>query len=234
MSIFDEVTSFYDLVNVDEFHRYKSWEHCYSYFQTHEKIEVDYASLQLAFYLASWGMYRGSSYLLWKDYKIHKELIGIMSEEARVRASNNYDQENDTSNCAAIIELVSIVKKYYKAKISSVNGREVDVKPSDTLATKVLLGISGSVPAFDRFFKTGMKLHNFGTQINKKTLVQLFTFYREHRSEIDEAMRYIKSKSNVEYPPMKLIDMYFWEIGRKEKERSEKMKKENNLTSRST
>lgn len=36
-------------------------------------------SLQLAFYLASWGMYRGSSFLLQKDYRVHipvvKELL---------------------------------------------------------------------------------------------------------------------------------------------------------------
>jgi hypothetical protein len=29
----------------------------------------------MAFYLASWGMYRGSSFLLWKDYLIHQEVV---------------------------------------------------------------------------------------------------------------------------------------------------------------
>lgn len=36
---------------------------------------MDYLSLQLAFYLASWGMYRGSSFLLQKDYKIYIPVV---------------------------------------------------------------------------------------------------------------------------------------------------------------
>jgi hypothetical protein len=44
-----------------------------------KNVDYDYLSLQLSFYLASWGMYRGSSFLLQKDYKVHipavKELL---------------------------------------------------------------------------------------------------------------------------------------------------------------
>ena len=38
-------------------------------------MDYDYLSLQLAFYLASWGMYRGSSFLLQKDYKVHEAVV---------------------------------------------------------------------------------------------------------------------------------------------------------------
>ena len=75
-------TEFYNDLKVDENGRYRSWEHCYSYFikaRGSQEIDYDYLSLQLAFYLASWGMYRGSSFLLQKDYKVHipvvKELL---------------------------------------------------------------------------------------------------------------------------------------------------------------
>ena len=61
----------------DSNHRFKSWEYCYTAFGNLDS--VDYLSLHLAFYLASWGMYRGSSFLLQKDYRIHipvvKELL---------------------------------------------------------------------------------------------------------------------------------------------------------------
>lgn len=40
--------------------------------------DYDYLSLQLAYYLASWGMLRGSSFLLWKDYKIHIPMVKEM------------------------------------------------------------------------------------------------------------------------------------------------------------
>lgn len=75
-------TEFYIALKTDENGRYRSWEYCYSHFikaRGSKDVDYDYLSLQLAFYLASWGMYRGSSFLLQKDYKIHipvvKELL---------------------------------------------------------------------------------------------------------------------------------------------------------------
>ena len=56
----------------DSNHRFKSWEYCYTAFGNLDS--VDYLSLHLAFYLASWGMYRGSCGILWKDYTIHEIL----------------------------------------------------------------------------------------------------------------------------------------------------------------
>ncbi len=84
--------------NQDEHHRYKSWEPCYNFFQNeYEKIKnifqenhkntkeddelVDHACLHLSFYLASWGMYRGSGFLLNKDYKCHKYALEVLVDE---------------------------------------------------------------------------------------------------------------------------------------------------------
>ena len=55
-------TEFYNDLKADENGRYRSWEHCYSHFikaRESKEVDYDYLSLQLAFYLASWGMYRG-------------------------------------------------------------------------------------------------------------------------------------------------------------------------------
>lgn len=75
-------TEFYNNLKADENGRYRSWEHCYSHFikaRGSKEVDYDYLSLQLAFYLASWGMYRGSAFLLQKEYKVHipvvKELL---------------------------------------------------------------------------------------------------------------------------------------------------------------
>lgn len=63
--------------------RYRSWEHCYKrfhdarYVQNNEE-DYDNLSLHLAFYLASWGMYRGSSFLLQKDYKVHIPVVKLL------------------------------------------------------------------------------------------------------------------------------------------------------------
>lgn len=76
--IINSVAKFYNQLKRDENGRYRSWEYCYSSFyeaRNGDDMDFEYLSLQLAFYLASWGMYRGSSFLLQKDYKIHIPVI---------------------------------------------------------------------------------------------------------------------------------------------------------------
>ena len=80
--IIESANSFYQELKQDEHGRFRSWEYCYSAFcdaREDADPDIDYLSLMLAFYLASWGMYRGSSFLLQKDYKVHipvvKELL---------------------------------------------------------------------------------------------------------------------------------------------------------------
>ena len=57
-------------------HRFLSWDICYEKFQS--TTNDDLLSLHLAFFLASWGMYRGSSQLLQNNYLIHREAVQII------------------------------------------------------------------------------------------------------------------------------------------------------------
>ena len=52
-------------------HRFKSFDYCYNYFVTNSDLTLDIekSCLTLGFYLASWGMFRGSSFLLQKSAK---------------------------------------------------------------------------------------------------------------------------------------------------------------------
>lgn len=57
--IISSSTSFYSDLKQDENGRYRSWEHCYYNFYNapgRADANTDYLSIQLAFYLASWGM----------------------------------------------------------------------------------------------------------------------------------------------------------------------------------
>ena len=56
--------------STDKFSRYKSWEFCYKKFQDNV-YNTDDLAIHLSLYLASWGMYRGSTFLLNKNYKIN-------------------------------------------------------------------------------------------------------------------------------------------------------------------
>src|SRR5688572_3894668 len=83
------ITAFQERLVADPHHRYRSWEHCYRFFRSRTRpqllAEKDAAALQLGFYLASWGMYRGSSFLLWRSYTIHVGVVErLVSDEFAV------------------------------------------------------------------------------------------------------------------------------------------------------
>ena len=115
--------------------RYRSWEHCYGFFREHcrDLLQADNtAALQLGFYLASWGMYRGSSFLLQRTYTAHRPVIHAL---ASPQFSNLWQRDvgthdDDGELAVTIMALVESVKASY----------ERFGKPTDTLATKVLLG----------------------------------------------------------------------------------------------
>lgn len=79
------IRTYYNETVEDPHGRYLSWQHCYNAFTTNrgglDENTFDYLALHLAFYLASWGMYRGSSFLLQKDYKVHIPVVKILMEE---------------------------------------------------------------------------------------------------------------------------------------------------------
>ncbi len=202
-------------IRKDPHARYLSWEHCYSYFQCHRRNpsdeKIDFMCLHLAWYLASWGMLRGGSFLLWKDYKVHRPVIQLLLSP-RYAELNGCSAEIlcDTASISKIIELSDkIVSIYWDATSKSGEGRTA----SDTLVTKILLGTLGCTPAYDRYFKSGLNLSNVANQsFGKRSLMQLASYYVEHKEKL-ETFRHNISQDRVEYTPMKVIDMCFWQIG---------------------
>ncbi len=83
MTISQKIRDYHGDLAGDEHHRYRSWEHCYRYFQRNPPTELanqrDHAALQLGFYLASWGMYRGSTFLLQYAYTAHLGVIDCLA-----------------------------------------------------------------------------------------------------------------------------------------------------------
>ena len=72
--------------------------------------DVDYLTLQLAFYLASWGMYRGSSELLQKDYLIHEPIVEIIRSNSALRKENIASDDIKPIN-----EIVKKIARKYNA-----------------------------------------------------------------------------------------------------------------------
>lgn len=221
MELIDELISaartFYDDARANENGRSRSWEHCYRVFRdarTDPSPDYDYLSLHLAFYLASWGMYRGSSFLLQKDYKV---LVPIVEEVLKPE----YDCLFGLA-CADLREpgvqkqltkLNKYIAKHFGPIRNEVAGREVASPVSPVLITKILMGTLGCVPAYDRFFQDGAKYlgleHN---SYKEKSLLELADIYEEHNDRLEEARRGMRTEDLV-YPQMKLLDMGLWQVG---------------------
>lgn len=208
------------MIQKDRNHRYRSWEHCYNFFidgNNNIQYDTEKASLHLAFYLASWGMYRGSSYLLQKDFYIHEDLIKKVILDDKYEPLKKWDFNSDDENkknIELLFELNQDIKQYYRDKIQKVNGNDFVASVSDVLSTKIIMGTFGCVPAYDRFFIAGLKSHNktFGFTFNKKSFNNLIKFYHDNEENIDYLSNELKVY-NTQYPVMKILDMYFWQLG---------------------
>lgn len=188
--------------------RYTSFDYCYNYFysffkggkldQLGNEENMQTSCLQLGFYLASWGMLRGSSFLLQKSVKHYEKLIRAisrMSPDLWVLDVDKYNKEN--------------VEKLLKCKRRISYELHHPKKPTDTLTTKIMLGVFGNIPAFDQYVKKCFKIY----KVDKKSLNKIGFFYEDNKSTFDRieipTLDFVTGKeTSLLYPKAKLIDMY--------------------------
>ena len=194
--------------------RYMSWRHCYKAFSENRNVTdeqvIDNLSLHLAFYLASWGMYRGSSFLLQKDYKVHIPVVKIIQEQkynplhgisaVELCEEHSLDLLND---------IAGRIRGCYAKEQPSTDG--ITNNATDTLVTKILLGTLGCVPAFDRYYKNSVKKNHICKGIFDRNSVRNVAEFYCDNLETFENLRHELSECGIEYPPMKLMDMCFWQ-----------------------
>ena len=221
MEAIDELISaaqtFYDDARRDENGRSRSWEHCYRVFRdarTDPSPDCDYLSLHLAFYLASWGMYRGSCFLLQKDYKVLVPIVDkVLKPEYDCLFGIACEGLRDPEVQKRLTTVYDSIAEHFRPIRKEVAGREVSTPVSPVLITKILMGTLGCVPAYDRFFQDGAKYlgleHN---SYKESSLLELADIYEEHNDRLEEARRGMRTDDLI-YPQMKLLDMGFWQIG---------------------
>jgi hypothetical protein len=204
------IATFHDRLTADAHHRYRSWEHCFRYFRSKRREELisekRAAALQLGFYLASWGMYRGSSFLLGRTYTVHEGVIERLgsSQFDELWTRDVGSDPSDTRLVQTILAAVDSVKAAYAPY-----GRA-----TDTLATKVLLGTLACIPACDRFFREGFRLGGQPySYLNASFVKRIIGFCNDHRDALRSEQARIAVVEGMHYPLMKLADMYFWQIG---------------------
>ena len=187
--------------------RYASFDYCYNYFQSFRENgrvadlvtseNIQQSCLQLGFYLASWGMLRGSTFLLWKSIKFYEPLLHCIAQVNPAVWSIDadcYTEENIEVLMECEHQLVEALRE---------GGRV-----SGTLVTKIMLGVFGNVPAFDSLFVQGMGVRWSGA----KALRCVGNFYKDNKPIIDsyriETLDfYSGNKTHRLYPKAKIIDM---------------------------
>ncbi len=221
MEAIDELISaaqtFYDDARANENGRSRSWEHCYRVFRdarTDPSPDCDYLSLHLAFYLASWGMYRGSSFLLQKDYKVLLPVVEkVLKPEYDCLFGLACTDLREPGVQKQLANARDYIAKHFGPIRDEVAGREVASSVSPVLITKILMGTLGCVPAYDRFFQDGVATYKVTTQeYSLESVCKLAKFYEAHNDRLEEARRGMRTDDLI-YPQMKLLDMGFWQIG---------------------
>ena len=185
-----------------EHHRYQSWERCYKYFQENVIDNYDYnendAALMLGFYLASWGMYRGSSKLLTEyTYTIHKGAI----KEIKKHKDNLYDCYNALVTYYNLDKDTAKNNKTIKSKNKDTK-RNKGVSTTNTLISKIILGTLGAMPAYDKFLKDGIKCFNykFDCKIKQSISFKGENIFNSDRNDIINSFReHVLDKQNIKY-----------------------------------
>lgn len=188
--------------------RYASFDYCYNYFYSYYKeykisdlaneSNIQMSCLQLGFYLASWGMLRGSSFLLEKSIKHYEKLIKAISKMDPILWEIDVDSYNEKN-----IDILMDCKN----KIINALGRE-NAKTWETLVSKIMLGVFANVPAFDTYFCRSMKVYS----LNKSSLLKLKEFYDMNKESFDtiniHTYDFLGGETDITYTKAKLLDMY--------------------------
>ncbi len=193
--------------------RFSSFDYCFNYFaRFHESGSVtplddaqrEIACLQLGFYLASWGMFRGSGQLIRHSARRLEPTIDVIANSPEAIWSidaGNYSDEAQKN-------ILSVAEALRETLPGSA---------SDTLVTKIMLGVFGCVPALDSFFVRG-----FGIPSNRplrlSTLAAIGEYAASHADELnDQTVNTLDFSSGTEtsrtYTTAKIIDMVFFVQG---------------------
>lgn len=202
--------------------RASSFDYCFNYFQrfrTNGELQaiadpehLETSCLHLGYYLASWGMLRGSTMLHTKSYRFFEPMVRSLSKLPSTAWAIDADCYSDDS----VDELLEVRDRVVAALTLPASSSACEVTPTETLVTKVMLGVLGSVPAFDTFFKRGFREAYYGKPVkaNHATLMAIGSFYQENARAIEDARVCTVNfatgrRTKLRYTAAKVIDMVF-------------------------
>src|SRR5487761_702593 len=132
-----------DEFNADCHHRLFSWDHAHKHwelFTADDRNDADLAALSLAFYLASFGMYRGSGDLFERDYKVLMPAVEFLRKESKNRWEDCLFSNTPPEELASKLkELSSSLRDQLIPTLTRPKTPEEKGRASDTLLSKIVL-----------------------------------------------------------------------------------------------
>lgn len=205
--------------------RYASFDYCFNYFQSHRDDPrglvspggLETSCLQLGYYLASWGMFRASSQMLRRSSKHLAPLVSVLANDLGYLWGldvDGYDTETIPKLREAEIAVRRALRDAPDVEATLEGHGLKGLVASETLTTKILLGVFGCVPAFDTYFRRGFEVATFGP----KSLFKIREFYDANAPVLDAfhipTVDFTSGEAtDLLYPKAKLVDMIFFVAG---------------------
>jgi len=199
--------------------RSQSYDHCFNFFADTADLTADMekSCAVLGFYLASWGMYRGSSYLLkYTNSTAFRPVVEYVACHRKALTAIDVDMYDDAA-------IGAIIETYHGLRAALDLGRHRHI----TLITKIMAAVFGCVPAYDEYFRLGLRrvLNGHakvpGDVLTARSLSSLADVYQANRKVVDElhddSRTVLFDGSGVSCHRLtkaKILDMYCFQLGR--------------------
>ena len=197
--------------------REKSWDYLWDYIQplatspygrnilvTGERLRL--TALHIGFYLASWGMFRGSGEL----YKQNIDFYELLSQYVFLRLDPpfwdvRFDRLRTDDNAVGVVNsTLSSLQRFFRG--------ELPQQDMDLIIGKLLLGVWGQCPAVDAHFKEG---YCCSFPEEKPKLSADFLKSLAIKANYNHWNLTIARANGMAYPKGKVVDMAFYQFGQK-------------------
>lgn len=199
------------------YHRYLAWELCYEHFyryfcgdKMHMRQDYELAALNLGMYLANNSFYRPKSKIMNLTYLIFAPITVLIRKNRNLFGIDifNCDVDGVVNQIFTLRDDIAKELKVYK------------LDNLDLLISQIMLGTLGCTVAYDSYVTISLRKNGILGTFSPESLKQVINFAIEHKENIETILQeYIcpirlKNKDELKYPPMKILDMYFWQLGK--------------------